>query len=171
MKRMMIDIETLSLRPEAAVTQIGLCLYDFSTGKYLVEPFNWNLDVRAQPGRDIDFETLQWWMRQSDAARDAVFSPAVRMSPQESFEGMVGVMRLHQPDEVWASPAMFDLPILTSLWGGRKPWVYNQERCMMTLYKVRDPNGALRPPPAGTAHKASDDAAWQMQYLINLLAA
>jgi hypothetical protein len=70
--------------------------------------------------------------------------------------------------EVWASPAMFDLPILTSLWGGNKPWSYSRERCLMTLRSHVDPRGELRPPENTKAHDGAADAEWQMNYLLAL---
>jgi hypothetical protein len=173
MKRLMIDIEALSLRPEAAVLQIGYCLRDFAASPDWDEvgPTNIDLDVNAQieAGRHVDFDTLKWWSTQDPAVvRSVIVQPTHRISAKEAFEHLAKVVTDRKVDEVWASPAMYDLPILTSLWGGRKPWVYNQERCMMTLYKALDPNGLRRPAPNGMAHNAAADAGWQMEYLVKL---
>lgn len=163
----MIDIETLSLQPTAYVTQIGYCVARETSGSYLIPPTNiWVSD--AQSG-NVDMDTIQWWMKQSDAARNAVFDPhEPPMSPDACFERLQDVVDDYAP-QVWGSPAMYDLPILTNMWKGRKPWKYNMERDMMTLYKLLDPNGVLKPPPNKLAHDAASDADWQMQYLLRLL--
>ena len=78
------------------------------------------------------------------------------------------IVDAHPDITVWGSPAMFDLPILTSLWKGEKPWLYNYERDLMTLYKTFDPLGKLKPAENGMAHDALADALWQGKYLLNL---
>lgn len=167
---LMIDIETLGLSPGAAVTQVGYCVADIETREYTLPPRALFLNPNDQ-GREIDFGTVQWWMKQDRAVADGVFSDkAERVHHAHAFNVMQSIVREHERCEVWASPAMFDLPILTSLWGGKKPWVYNMERDLMTLYKLLDPSKLLEPPDNGKAHDAAADAHWQMEYLMNLWA-
>jgi len=179
MNAIMIDIETLSLKPTALVTQIGFCAANLITGEHLIAPTN--LWVSAvQPRGVIDLDTVRWWMLQSEEARKAVFD----LGPKESRQ------REHTPDEafvelreafdylggkdagvtVWASPVGFDLPILTNLWDGQKPWPYNHERDLMTLYKMLDPRGLLKPANA-LEHDAASDAKAQMDNLIAIIKA
>ena len=175
MNAIMIDIETLSLRPTAQVTQVGYCAANLITGEYLIAPTNiWV----APHGGHIDMDTVAWWMRQSDAAREAVFPEgAKRLTPAEVFvELKTAYDYLQSPVEeknsatVWASPAMFDLPILTNMWGGEKPWPYNHERDLMTLYKMLDPQKLLKPANA-LEHDAASDAKAQMDNLIAIIKA
>lgn len=163
---LMIDIETLSLRPDAFVTQVGYVVADLDTGKQFLPPTNlWLTD--DQTG-DKDMDTIRWWMTQEKAVAKTVFDAKTRTTPDGVFSVFKGLVD-HLPGlTVWGSPAMFDLPILTSMWGGRKPWKYNMERDMMTLYKELDPHGLLKPPPNNMAHDAASDAAWQMDYLLAL---
>lgn len=167
---LMIDIETLALTPDAVVLQIGYCVADLDTRTYHVQPTSIHLDPYYQNKRAIDFGTLQWWMKQDRAVADTVFSSEVQRtwvsSAEDEFEDLV---RKYPDMTVWASPAMFDLPILTSLWGD-KPWKYNMERDMMTFRKLMDPDGLLKPPDNTRAHDAAADAHWQMEYLMNLWA-
>jgi len=171
----MIDIETLSLRPTAQVTQIGYCAANLRTGEYLIIP---NSIWVAPHSGHIDLGTVAWWMRQSDAARMAVFDEGhPLLTPAEAFvelQNAYSLLALEGEDEktnsatVWASPAMFDLPILTNMWAGlpkEKPWRYNMERDLMTLYKMLDPTGMLRS-EAAIAHDAASDAKAQMDNLI-----
>lgn len=167
---MMIDIETLSLRPDAYVTQVGYCVANLDTGQYLIDPKNSWLDQAHQESRHIDFDTVRWWMTQDKTVAAGVFGTnyTPRVFVAELFDMLGYLVVENNVDEVWASPAMFDLPILTSLWEGKKPWVYSQERCLMTLYKTIDPGGVLAPPPNQSHHDAAADAKWQMDYLISL---
>ena len=167
---MMIDIETLSLRPDAFVTQVGVCVANTVTREYLLTPTNSWLTPEGQEGRDKNFDTICWWMQQDPKVAAGVFkSPEPRTSPEALFYLLKKWADGYPAITIWGSPAMFDLPVLTSLWGGRKPWKYNYERDMMTLYKLVDPTGALQPPDNDKAHDAAADAQWQMEYLFNLL--
>lgn len=167
---MMIDIETLSLRPDAFVAQVGVCVANVVTREYLLAPTNCWLTDEGQEARRIDPSTVRWWMTQDRTVAHGVFeSPEQRNSPRALFELLAKWAGAYPEMTVWASPAMFDLPILFSLWEGRKPWVYNMERCLMTLYKVLDPQKALEPLQRGPAHDAAADAEGQMEYLLNLL--
>lgn len=168
---MMIDIETLSLRPDAFVTQVGAVVADRDTGDELASGVWW-LGEAGQEGRHKDFATIQWWMNQDKRVADGVFTDTVtRHHPDELFNQIAEDITKYEVQEVWASPAMFDLPILTSLWGGRKPWVYNQERCLMTLYKLLDPHGLRSRAARVNHHDALADARWQMDYLTRILGA
>lgn len=166
---LMIDIETLSLRPDAFVTQVGYCINNLDTGEYLVEPFNLWVSEEGQEHRHKDINTIAWWVKQDPAIAREVFDPNVpKIHHARLFDMLREDVVAYEVDEVWASPAMFDLPILTSLWDGRKPWGYKQERCLMTIYKRLDPDGRHAPPENPKHHDAAADAKWQMDYLINL---
>ena len=163
---MMIDIETLSLNPTAYVTQIGFCVADLETGEYLVQPRSiWPED--SQNG-EIDINTVSWWMQQDKSVARNVFVKPAEKTPVASARTFLTALVEKYDCTVWASPAMFDLPILTNLFGGRKPWKYYNERCLMTLYKLVDPQGKLRLPANGAEHDAAADAKWQMDYLLAL---
>lgn len=167
---LMIDIETLSLRPDAYVTQVGYCVANLDTGEYLAHPTAvWLGDV-GQYDRHKDTATIRWWMQQDKDVAAGVFGSddTVRLHPFNLFDDLAAHITEGGVEEVWASPAMFDLPILTGLWDGLKPWKYNQERCMMTLYKRIDPHGVLAPPSRENHHDAAADALWQMEYLTRL---
>jgi len=180
---LMIDVETLALSPRAFVTQVGLCVANVETREYLKGPTNYWLSKHHQLERTIDFDTVRWWVKQDPKVIANVFEAPERpggtsmdgdrqdrVSPQELFHIVEALMKAHPGMTVWGSPAMFDLPLLTDLWGGRKPWPYNFERDMMTLYKLLDPTGEWQPPDNTMGHDAAADAQWQMEYLFNLLA-
>lgn len=167
---LMIDIETLALSPNAAVTQVGFCCADLDTRDYTVHPTALWLNPNDQK-REIDFGTVQWWMAQDREVAKTVFTDReVRVSADHVFNVLQDIVRENAGCTVWGSPAMFDLPILTSLWGGKKPWAYNMERDLMTLYKLKDPDKLLQPPENTKHHDAAADAQWQLEYLMNIWA-
>lgn len=168
---LMIDLETLALGSDAFITQFGMCVADFRTREYLVPPVNYWMSDANQEDRRIDFNTVRWWMGQDPKVAKGVFETpegTKRVSPRELFHIVEAAVKAHPGCTVWGSPAMFDLPLLSSLWKG-KPWKYNFERDMMTLYKILDRDGKLQPPKNDMAHDAAADAAWQMEYLFNLM--
>jgi hypothetical protein len=167
---LMIDIETLSLAPDAFVTQVGLAVGNIYTHE-IIETRCWWLGEAGQAGRRKDTDTIIWWMNQAPEVRASVFDmSAPRIDPRDLFDEFKTYVEAFPEATVWGSPAMFDMAILTSLWQGRKPWKYNHERDMMTLYKYLDPNKTLQPEPNLAAHDAASDAVWQLKYLFKLLA-
>jgi hypothetical protein len=166
---MMLDIETLGLGTNSYVTQIGVCVANLDTREYLIKPRNiWTQD--DQPAGKIDFGTVSWWMQQDRKVAESVFDPKAERMPADHIFTLLKTMVDEYRCTVWGSPAMFDLPILTNFFGNRKPWKYNVERDMMTLYKLLDPTGAMAPPKNEMAHDGAADAQWQMEYLFTLAA-
>lgn len=181
MKAIMIDIETLGLRVDSAIVQIGVCAADLRTGEYLVAPLNWWVNPLEDAYVDID--TVRWWMQQSDAARTAVFGmEGIAVAPISSvywqlhdvYQNILGGQDAGVT--VWASPAMFDLPMLTQTFSralnqrDAKPWPYYMERDLMTLYKMLDPEKKLKPTNP-VEHDAASDAKAQMDHLIAIFQA
>jgi hypothetical protein len=169
MNRLMIDIETLSLRPTAKVLQIGYTATS-GAGDIIVPPTDIWID---DPDGHVDPGTEDWWSKQDPAIRALVFAPpegTAALNWHQSFQHMSDVYAKLGPDtEVWASPAMFDLPIITNLWRGDKPWKFFMERDMGTFRRTVDPRGVYKPASNAQGHLASADASWQMDYLIALL--
>lgn len=167
---LMLDLETLSLRPTAKVLQVGYCLATLLPGG--TATFTSPVDIWVDdPNGHVDPGTVEWWEKQDQGVRRAVFhlpEYETRAGAKEVFERLAKVMADHDVATVWASPAMFDLPILTNLWEGRKPWRYYVERDLYTLAKLLDASKALRPPANKSHHLASADAFWQARYLAAL---
>lgn len=166
---LMIDIETLALTPDAHVVQVGYTVGNWLTKQILVPATNVWLDDADTGYKDMS--TIRWWMNQSDAVRRSVWGGGPGVTRGFLHADLTRLVAAHSPD-VWASPAMFDLPILTAMFkrhGLDKPWHYRAERDLLTLRMLFDPSGALKPPANDLAHDAAADAAWQLQYLFNLM--
>lgn len=165
---LMIDIETLSLAPNAYVLQVGYCLADCRTKEYEILPTNVLLSDKGQENRSKDFNTISWWIHQDQKISHEVFSSKNRINKDELFSLLNNICNIYPNLTVWASPAMFDLPILTSLFDNRKPWNYKQERDLLTVSALFDPNQTLIPKWNKNQHDAASDAKWQLEYLFNL---
>ena len=66
----MLDLETLSTAPNAAVTAIGAVAFNTNTLELHDKPFYRVIDLEdaITPGLDVSGSTLNWWIRQSEAA-------------------------------------------------------------------------------------------------------
>lgn len=74
MKNLMIDIETLGNKPNSAILQIAAVSFDPTSGE-MGNEFSVNISPKSceKLGMKIQASTVEWWMQQSDEARDEVF--------------------------------------------------------------------------------------------------
>jgi len=157
----MIDIETLGKKPGAAVLSIGAVMFG-ATG--LGEEFYSPVLLKSctDVGLTIDPETVAWWMKQSEEARQAAFRadapalPAVLLRFTDWFVAQ-------QARYPWCHGATFDVPILDAAYeacGMPAPWKYYDVRDTRTLY---DLVGVKVDRSNGTHHNALDDARTQAE--------
>jgi 3' exoribonuclease, RNase T-like len=169
---LMIDTETLSLRPDAVVVQVGLVKADLDTGEILLPPTGVYPCTDLQQGRHVEVSTVMWWMEQDRAVQKSVFldDEAKRTVTLVTPAGLFDTIAAHIDDQttVWAWPSTFDMPLLANLFGGKTPWKYNRVRDLKTLAHTLDPDGELKPGENPAAHNAVADADWQMRYLLTL---
>jgi hypothetical protein len=68
----MLDLETLSTRPDATILTFGACKFspynqeDITQGIY----FRVSVDEQIALGRHVDDNTVEWWGRQADDVRE-----------------------------------------------------------------------------------------------------
>lgn len=67
----MVDFETLGLGEKAVLLALGACTFDPATGDISAEFYS-AIDPRTQQGRDISPDTVVWWLKQDQAARDKI---------------------------------------------------------------------------------------------------
>lgn len=169
-----LDTETLSLKPTAYVAQVGVAVANLTLGRVLYMPANFYVRDEDQVGRDIEPDTVRWWLHQNPAVIASVHNPvaSVTMSAEDLYTRIHQLMQeFTQVDDrvtVWAGPAAFDLPLLKDLFGGKTPWHYRQERCFSTLWRTMDPEKKLAPPANELAHNAAADVDWMVRYLLRL---
>lgn len=165
MRHIMFDIEALDTRSSAVVTQVGWCEFDQET----VHPYKQlliSVPEQISNGRTMSYDTICWWMRQSDEARKSVFgSPEMPTSVTRMWH-LIKEAIGDNPEEVlvWAHGPQFDLTILKDLMG-REPWHYRNVRDTRTLADLA-PN-AYKPKPE-VKHSAGGDAFAQALWVQNM---
>ncbi|HET8688409.1 MAG TPA: 3'-5' exonuclease [Methanosarcina sp.] len=152
----MIDLETMSTRPDAVILTIGCVKFDPYTdaigdGLYL------RVDVDEQIGidRHIQQETMDWWAKQADDVREEAFSESGRTALEETYKQLNRFVA--GAGNIWAQGPHFDIVILENLYLQKEwptPWQFWQIRDSRTLFGT---HGDPRDKNAKGAHNALED--------------
>ena len=160
----MLDIETLSTRPDAVVLTLGAVKFspwasevDTDTGLYV----RVDVDEQLALDRHVQQDTVEWWGKQAEEVREEALGDANRTSVTELLKQLnkfvVGV------DNIWCQGPVFDIVILENLYRQVErptPWQFWQIRDSRTLFGVHgDPRGK----GAKGAHNALIDCYYQAQ--------
>jgi DNA polymerase III epsilon subunit-like protein len=163
LNQIMIDLETLDVRPTAVVVSIGAVRWNLSTiGDTFYHVLN--MDDQQTVGRTISTQTMAWWALQSEAVR-AVFDAPKVPTPQAlaEFTEWLGPGNL----QIWGNGADFDNIIWGSLYDAfnvKRPWSYSNNRCFRTIKNICLPDDSHDlPKREGHHHNALDDAVFQVQ--------
>ena len=168
----MLDIETMSNTPDAAIVSIGAVEFDLGA-KRLGEEFYVTVDLASAmaSGGAVNASTVIWWMKQTEAARSLFSEPMQPIAVALSQFSEWMQQRGNKNDiRVWGNGAAFDNVILTSAYnrlGLAPPWMFWNDRCYRTIKNLFPKNKAHR---IGTHHHALDDARTQAMHLIELSA-
>lgn len=170
--RVMIDIETLGLKPGAGIWQIGAVTSDGEHFAYTVNP---DAVVMRQGPECSDPSTIIWQENYNSenwraAWRLALPGPnTVNTLPVETFHSWARNYKHGRDNVEWWSKGNFDFPLieasLRELAGLTSfPWKYSEIRELRTLMAVC---GIY--PTKGVAHDAHQDAVDQMEQLNKCL--
>lgn len=158
----MLDLETLSDKPDALVLSIGAVKFDENGVRdEYYQVIDWS-DQNLKPF-DISFGTVQWWFRQSPEAR-AEFAKKGGVEPLvalQEFAEFVG-----KNAKVWGNGSEFDNIILTHMcraYGMNPPWLFWNNRCYRTIKNLYKDVKLVR---SGQHHNALDDARTQAEHLV-----
>jgi len=171
----MIDIETLSLSPRAAIVEIGAQAFDLATGKSGGGGFS--VCVAAQSciafGGDIDQNTVKWWSTQTagipgSGALENSLSIVGALTQLQDFTHKVCKSDLSKL-RIWANGAAFDITVLEYYFKAASlavPWKYSQVRDARTVYKLAADLGwewpKVYPHACFVPHRALDDCSLQI---------
>jgi hypothetical protein len=160
---MMIDEETWGTRIGSVIVQLGAVVFDPEGGD-IVDKVQWTIHGNScqRLGGRIDAETVLWWMRQSDKARESISNPTYHMPVVlNEFRGLYAH---HGCSGIWSHGATFDIPMLEFYYNRMEldtPWKYNEARDTRTLFDYAKRFRGWKPeadPPGFIAHVASWDA-------------
>jgi len=162
-ERIMLDIETLGREPGCVVVSIGACQFDDDgIGK---EFFAEIAPASAQEfGLTIDAETLQWWLTQSEAARDQLLGG-------DDLDTALAEFAAWMPNDadVWANSPSFDCAILDAAFEAADmatPWLWYNQRDVRTIKNL---DAAPDIEQDGIEHSALDDAIYQARLVSETL--
>lgn len=167
----MIDIETMGNTPGAAILSIGAVF--IKDGK-LAEEFYQHIDLESclENGLKMDAGTVQWWMKQSDEARESITRETGDniIAVLANFYGWVTQNAQGAEVQVWGNAATFDVVLMEEAFrrvGYDIPWNFRGHNCYRTLKNLFP--GVPKPEFTGIKHHALDDARFQALHLINIL--
>jgi hypothetical protein len=158
----MLDLETLSTRPESVIVTIGAVKFDpwgedvdTVNGLY----YRVNVDEQLALDRHVLESTIEWWGTQPEDVREEALGESNRVSLDEMTRGLnkflVGV------ENIWCQGPAFDIVILENLYrqlAKPTPWQFWQIRDSRTLFGV---HGDPREKDRKAAHNALMDCYYQ----------
>lgn len=171
MNEVMLDLETMGQRPNAAIIAIGAVEFDRYL-KTLGSTFYQTIDLQSAValGGVIDPSTVMWWMQQNDKARGAFKEPGANMaSALMAFSIWLAGRCSPGSVRIWGCGSDFDNVILASAYQNcnlEVPWKFWNNRCYRTI-KAMHPD--IKMERSGTYHNALDDAVSQTTHLLRML--
>jgi hypothetical protein len=168
MNHCMLDLETLGKTPGSIILSIGAVIFDADGihNKFyqLVDP-----KTCEENGLRADAETVMWWMRQSQEAREALLEGGKACL----FDALAHFSEwLPEGIPLWGNGSDFDNSILEAGFravGITPPWQYWQNRCFKTA-RALHPEIAAPVEPI-IKHHALYDAIAEAEHLRKILAA
>ena len=162
-KQVVVDLETLSIHPNACIVSIGAVLIE---DMEITDTFYINVDGRTckEAGLHIDPDTIKWWGEQSKEAQEAwQKNPVPLQEAIDKFTLWYGKESI----PIWGYGANFDVVILESAYRALDmniPWKFWDISCLRTLMNVLD-----KRLPKANNHNALDDATAEAKVLIEIL--
>ena len=157
----MIDIETLSTKPNALILTIGAV--KFSRNKD-IEPleittnFYKRIDIKSckKLGMDIDNDTVQWWNKQS---KDVRYEAIENKDRQNIKDVLIELSQFVKDCQyIWANSPSFDCVILENAYRLCEleiPWKFWNLRDCRTIYDLG--NTSLKSIVKETKHNSLED--------------
>ena len=172
MADIMLDLETLGTRPGCVILTLGAVKFDPYS---LQEPgpgiyFRVDVDEQTALGREVQEDTLAWWISQADDIREEALGEQDRVSLDTLYRDLNRF--LVGANNIWAQGPLFDFAILENLYrqmGWPTPWQYWQIRDSRTLFGV---HGDPRVKGKAGLHNALEDCVSQataVQQIYNKL--
>ncbi len=103
---LMIDIETLSTRYDAAIISIAAVRFNIKTKQYARPFFYEEIDHVSLTDFHQDPKTLAWWARQEKSP------PNGSCTIQEALMKLIAFVNEHPPTRVWAKSPSFDCDLI-----------------------------------------------------------
>lgn len=165
MTDVMLDLETLGLRPGSCLLSIGAVVFD--PVAYTLDrqgAFYHRLSVVPQEaaGLAVDPATLKWWAQQSKEAYEAARDNAEE--PENVFRDFCDWYKGVGGSRIWSNGSNFDIPLLEEAMKTfhiQPPWHYQAPRDVRTICDLAGGKVGDFGSPNPLAHDALQDAIFQ----------
>lgn len=171
MRHIMVDLETLGIRPGCKVLSIGAV--EFNEAHVTKHEFYVEVKREEQGGLHESQDTLRWWATQPADVRDRLFEDRpdkLRLRDAlVKFNTWLNGFGTPKNICVWGNGADFDNPILTLAYDEmiHKPaWGTWNNRCYRTLKSLAPDVKIER---IGSHHNALDDARSQAHHAVKII--
>ena len=158
----MLDLETLSTRPDATICTFGAIKFNPYTGEQGAGLYyRISVDEQIELGRHVDDNTIEWWGKQAEDVREEALGDGDRIS-LEQFTKTLNKF-LVGADNIWAQGPVFDIVILENLYRQLEkpcPWNFWQIRDSRTLLST---HGDPREKNKEGLHNALEDSVSQAE--------
>jgi exodeoxyribonuclease VIII len=154
----MVDLETLSTRPDAEIIQIGAVMFDPMDPLALEEQYQEWAHLSGEM-RHIDHSTLAWWLSDDSGPGKKIAMKRECPPLRIVLQGFANFVKDMRPRFIWSHGAAFDIAILHHAFAQMNieiPWHYRATRDTRTLYDLA--GGTPEPLVKGIPHLAVDDA-------------
>jgi len=165
-----VDLETAGTGTNAAIYSMGAVDFDPQTGQIL-KRFYRNVDLQSaiDSGGIVNGSTMEWWMKQSDDARMALFKDQVSLAEAlQAFSAW-----FPQSGKLWGNGSNFDNRIIRESYDRLQltcPFHFRNDMDLRTLHRMQKFLGTPEPQVTrvGTHHNALDDAEFQANLIFAL---
>lgn len=166
MKDIMVDIETLGVKPGCVIMSIGAVSFNpKKLGSVGQKKFYANIDPQDSISRGFHTEkgTVEWWKKQSEEAKQHLIEN--RQPIETVVTDFIDWWRKQKGEKIWCQGANFDAPLLEAVFEKlelKAPWKFWNVRDTRTIYDMCDfnPYSIKR---EGTYHDALDDCLHQIK--------
>lgn len=163
--QVMLDLETLSLEPNACIVSIGATRFTLQDG--IKDTFSVNIDPMdaRDKGLHIDRDTVAWWKKQP-----AEISDMWKVDPQPLKEALSAFCRWFggRTLPIWGNSPSFDCVVIKEAMkyvAVPCPWNFRDECDYRTLGKIIH----VERDEAVNLHSSLADAIYQTNHLLKIL--
>lgn len=166
--QVMVDLETMSTQPNAAICSIGACKFTLNPAT-ITSTFYTTIDAKDCKRLGLHFcpDTIRWWSRQLPEVLEMLRKET---KPLKDAITEFALWYGSVPMPIWANGANFDPIVIRQSYKAVDlvpRWTYREERCYRTIAALFP--DIKEPERSGSYHNALDDAIHQTKHLQQIL--
>ena len=170
---LMVDVESMGKRPDAAVVSIGAVFFDLQSctlGPTFLQTIH--LGSAVANGGTMDPGTVLWWLGQSEEARKGIrFGGRAIGDVLEDFRDWIAKTCRPADARPWGNSDFFDLPKIESAYTRlcmSTPWFWTNCRDFRTVRNLHPHVEYDFKSKGDDAHNALVDAIFQTEHLFKI---